>query len=66
VGWVNLEQTMVPREKSVVRQIKMGIVGSSDQKRVVLTESEDAALVRTCQDFEIDLHLRFQAEPTTL
>ena len=34
----------------------MGIVSSTDQKRVVLTESEDAALIRTCQDFEIDLH----------
>lgn len=56
VGRVNLQQTMVPREKTIVRQTKMGVVGSSDQKRIVLTESEDAALVRTCQNFEIDLH----------
>ncbi len=54
--WVNFQQTMVPGEESIVRQTQVSIVGSSDQKRVVLTESEHTAFVRTRQDFEIDLH----------
>jgi hypothetical protein len=58
---IYFEQTVVAREIAIVRQEKMGVAATSDQKAVVLSEGKDAALVRAGGDFQIDLH--FSVEP---
>src|SRR6185369_4598554 len=56
VRWVHLEQTMITREVSIVRQTKMSIITAADQKSVVLSKGKDATFIRAGCDFQIDLH----------
>ena len=50
---IYLQQTMIAREETILREAQMRLRISTDQKRVVLGEGEDAALVRAGVTFRL-------------
>jgi len=54
--WIDFQKAMVAREEAIFWQAKMRLRVATDQEAIMLSEGEDTAFVRSCNDSEVYLH----------